>query len=377
MVEKHLHIISFDVPFPANYGGVIDVFYKIKSLHKHGIKIHLHCFEYGRKKAEELNKYCYKVNYYKRHTGFAKQLSTTPYIIRSRTNIELINNLLRDQYPIFCEGMHSCSIVTNPKFKERKIIYRAANVEHHYYNGLANSEKNIFKKLYFKLEASKLLKWEEQLSSTDIILSISKTDQKHYQQIFPNKKVENIFAYFQQDENLIPNFENTEKYILFHGNLSVHENNETALYITNELSQKTNNKFIIAGKNPGSELTNKCNSTNNVNIIANPTNKEMYSLIQKAHINLLLTNQPTGLKLKLLNSLYSGKHCLVNNNMLSGSDLQNIVDIGNTTTELLHSITILMQKEFTLQNYEERKKQIPKEFDNDYKSKKIIKLLGY
>ena len=27
---KAINIISFDVPYPANYGGVIDVFYKIQ-----------------------------------------------------------------------------------------------------------------------------------------------------------------------------------------------------------------------------------------------------------------------------------------------------------------------------------------------------------
>ena len=51
-----IHIISFDVPLPANYGGVIDVFYKIKALHKAGIKIKLHCFYYGREKNVELEK---------------------------------------------------------------------------------------------------------------------------------------------------------------------------------------------------------------------------------------------------------------------------------------------------------------------------------
>ena len=48
--NKKLHLISFDVPFPANYGGVIDVFYKINSLHKIGVKVILHCFQYGREK---------------------------------------------------------------------------------------------------------------------------------------------------------------------------------------------------------------------------------------------------------------------------------------------------------------------------------------
>jgi len=41
---KHLHIISFDIPYPANYGGVIDVFYKLRALVSAGIKIHLHAF---------------------------------------------------------------------------------------------------------------------------------------------------------------------------------------------------------------------------------------------------------------------------------------------------------------------------------------------
>ena len=36
------------MPYPPNYGGVIDVFYKIKSLHAIGIKIILHCFKYGK-----------------------------------------------------------------------------------------------------------------------------------------------------------------------------------------------------------------------------------------------------------------------------------------------------------------------------------------
>ncbi|HXB41966.1 MAG TPA: glycosyltransferase family 1 protein, partial [Bacteroidia bacterium] len=85
-MENSLHIVSFDVPFPANYGGVIDVFYKLVNLYKAGIKITLHCYEYGRGEQKELEKYCQKVYYYKRKTSFLKQLSPVPYIIKSRTS---------------------------------------------------------------------------------------------------------------------------------------------------------------------------------------------------------------------------------------------------------------------------------------------------
>jgi hypothetical protein len=65
-MSKTLHIICHDVPWPADYGGVVDLFYKIKTLHEEGVKIRLHCFDYGRGQQNELNKYCEEVNYYKR-----------------------------------------------------------------------------------------------------------------------------------------------------------------------------------------------------------------------------------------------------------------------------------------------------------------------
>ncbi len=66
MADHHLHIVCLDVPYPADYGGVFDLFYKIPALQQQGIQIHLHCFEYGRGKQDEFNKYCTAVVYYER-----------------------------------------------------------------------------------------------------------------------------------------------------------------------------------------------------------------------------------------------------------------------------------------------------------------------
>lgn len=71
------------MPYPVDYGGVFDLFYKIKELHSLGVKIHLHCFDYGRGEQPELNKYCEEVFYYSRnegHKGFSFKL---PYIVAS------------------------------------------------------------------------------------------------------------------------------------------------------------------------------------------------------------------------------------------------------------------------------------------------------
>ena len=39
MNNKTIHIIVFDVPYPSDYGGIIDVFYKLKALHQLGVNI--------------------------------------------------------------------------------------------------------------------------------------------------------------------------------------------------------------------------------------------------------------------------------------------------------------------------------------------------
>ena len=53
---KDIHIVSFNVPYPADYGGVIDVYYKLKALAALGIRVHLHCYQYGRAASPELDK---------------------------------------------------------------------------------------------------------------------------------------------------------------------------------------------------------------------------------------------------------------------------------------------------------------------------------
>ena len=130
--DKHLHIVSFDIPYPANYGGVIDVFFRIKALSERGVKIHLHCFEYGREHSEYLESFCHSVNYYKRATKVTKLFNSLPYIVCSRDCDELMSNLMQDDYPILLEGLHCCGVLMYDEFKYRNVIVRAHNIEHEY-----------------------------------------------------------------------------------------------------------------------------------------------------------------------------------------------------------------------------------------------------
>ena len=45
-MSKKIHVISFQVPYPPNYGGAIDVYYKLQSLKEEGYYIILHTYQY-------------------------------------------------------------------------------------------------------------------------------------------------------------------------------------------------------------------------------------------------------------------------------------------------------------------------------------------
>lgn len=369
--EKYLHIISFNVPFPANYGGVIDIFYMLKNLHKAGVKVILHCFVYNRPEANELEKYCFKIYYYKRNTGLLSALSINPYIIQSRKSQELLHNLLKDDYPIVFEGIHTCFYLNHPLLKSRKKIYRESNIEHHYYYHLFKAEKNFFKKLYFLSEAIKLYFFQSKLKFADEILVVSKEDGYYLSETFPEKEIKFVPCFHAYDK--LSYSEKTGNYVLYHGNFSVAENAIAANYLIDEVYSKLPDiKFILAGLNPSEDLKKKVEKFLNINLIANPDDAQMQQLIAQAAIHTLITFQATGLKLKLLNVLFAGKHCIVNSKMLAGTDLHNACIIADTADEMIHSIRKWISVPFT-ENDLKRREAILKDYMNERITQSLMK----
>ena len=119
-MNTHLNIVSFDVPYPPNYGGVQDVFYKIFWLNKYGVKIHLHCFKSNRIESKELENLCEEVFYYQRNTSWISNFSLLPYTVKSRPIKELKRNLLKNNFPILFEVLHTCYLLKDFEFLERK-----------------------------------------------------------------------------------------------------------------------------------------------------------------------------------------------------------------------------------------------------------------
>ena len=90
----------------------------------------------------------------------------------------------------------------------------------------------------------------------------------------------------------------------------------------------------------------------------------MRDLIQNAHVHILVTFQATGLKLKLLNVLYEGRFCLVNDKMLEGSGLEYLCEKANSPQEIKTKLDLLMKESFSLQEIEKRKEILLEKYSN-------------
>lgn len=371
---NEINIIAFDVPCPANYGGVIDVFYKIKFLHEKGVKVHLHCFEYGRGEEPKLKNYCSSVSYYKRKTGIFSFLSALPYIVKSRTSKQLKINLLKNDFPILFEGLHSCFLLDDPSFKERIKIVRNHNVEHDYYRHLALVEKNPFKRYFYQSESKKLKRFEPILRNATCCLPISKTDLDYFQEQYQNNQFYLVPGFHQNDEvDIQPG---KGDYVLYHGNLSVAENSNAVLFIINNIFKETKIPLKIAGLNPSRELVHLIDQYEHIQLVANPNNQVMRALIANAQINLLYTEQATGLKLKLLNALYNGRYSIVNSKMVEGTLLSDMCLVADEPAELRKLMKETFAKTFNEQEIQKRAAVLKKEYSNENSFLKMIKAVG-
>ena len=362
MPEQHLHIVTHDVPYPADFGGVIDAFYKIKALHAIGIKIKLHCFLNKRPKQNILENYCESVTYYQRKTVTGISI-TIPYIVASRRDKKLLENLNKDNFPILFEGIHTTYYLYKNQLNHRKIFLRILNVEHIYYDNLARHEKNILKKLYYSIEANFLKKYECNIANKATILALSMVDQKNFQTLFDSKST--IFLPAFLPENHLNSIFGTGNYCLYHGNLTVNENEKAAIWLIKNVFSKITTAFIIAGFNPSNKLKKAAKFYSNISIVTSPSEVNIQLLIQNAQINILPSFNKTGVKLKLLNALYNGRHCIVNEAGIEGSGLKNLCFIEENADGFIEKINELFTIPFTAKEMQYRSTALKKLYNNN------------
>lgn len=162
---------------------------------------------------------------------------------------------------------------------------------------------------------------------------------------------------------------------MYHGNLAVGENNEAALYLVNKVFNDIPYKLVIMGNHPSKELKAAVAGVKNVELIGSSDSDKIEQYIQNAHINVLPTFQSTGIKLKLLNALFSGRFCLVNEPMVSGTNLGDLCEIANDPESMKDKIQRLFEYTFTIDERNKRRDILNLSFDNRKNANHLIDII--
>jgi hypothetical protein len=369
LADKNLHIISLEVPYPPLRGNVIGIYHRIKSLYEAGVSITLHAFYKNLNFPEDLANYCKSVYLYPRKPMWRVANLTFPLFVQSRRDPSLMDRLLADSDPIWFEGLHTLFHFEDPRLRERKKYIRMHNVESTYYRHLALSTPSLAKKMYFHWESGRS-KWLEQklLSRADGLFTISREETDLFNA--SGLKAQWLPPFHPHTGPL--NLSGRGEYAIYHGDLSIQENEDAALFLINRVFDQMDFPLIIAGHRPSNQLISSIKATLNTTLITSPTYEKMNQLIQDAHIVLLPFTQTTGYKMKMIDSLAMGRHIITSRIMQVHTEWIGLVKFADEAAEWKNWVKQLKGATFTSSDTLARKELFDTLLNNQANAEKIV-----
>jgi hypothetical protein len=207
------------------------------------------------------------------------------------------------------------------------------NIEHQYYRNLGTLEKDPIKKLRYRIEALRLKWFEKNLDYADHLFPISKKDYGYF-----NKNYNNVtyLPVFQSKSEILVS--NGGTYCLFHGDLRLSDNIRSALFLIDFFSDYQSYPLVIASSFQNEVISRALAKHEHIRFKQIHSLKDLELLIQNAGSHILMSFQSSGIKLKLLNALFSNLHVIVNKFVVDGSGLEDHCHIFKDKASLLELI---------------------------------------
>ena len=165
-------------------------------------------------------------------------------------------------------------------------------------------QNRVVKKTLFSRESRLLKKYQQQLPEECTYACVSAEDINLLKNDLSFTPCRIICLHFPAWQK-VNGEEGIGNLCLYHGNLSVPENEEAAFWLLDKVFSKIRKPFVIAGKKPSRRLQKMAHLCQHTCLVADPTETEMNDLIRKAHINVLpcFNKNITGIRLKLLHAI--------------------------------------------------------------------------
>ncbi|KFF09226.1 hypothetical protein [Chryseobacterium luteum] len=369
---KELHLISFNYPYPPSYGGIIDVYYKIKALSDIGIKIHLHCFVDSIPETvdHEIKSITANIFFYKKKKNPFYYFSAVPFAAAIRTSDVLFENLMSIEAPILFEGLQTTEIIRRLKNKDYKLYLRFHNNEAEYYKGLSSSEKNIFKKIIYRIESVKFAGYQKKLlKEFESVFCLSEKELNDVNSYSKNARLIHIF----HGNESVKHLNGKGDYFLFHGDLSISDNKKALEETISMFKTLPSHRLVVASDRAGDDLKKKINNIRNISLVPIETDKNLRQLFENAHANILLSYQNSGTKVKLFNALYNSRFVIINENITDDSALTGLCRLGFTSDEIRQRIIETAAEDYN--ENEIRSKVLEENYSDDAKAEEMSKVI--
>jgi hypothetical protein len=138
--------------------------------------------------------------------------------------------------------------------------------------------------------------------------------------------------------------------------------------------KNTSYKFVISSNAKVKRISEEIRKYDNIFLEEIPTKEDLDILFDKAHINTLISFQKTGIKLKLLNTLYKGKHIIANSEMIEDTGLEDLCNLANSKDEILKKTAELFKEELSDLDVQKRSEKL-ENFNPTKSAEKIVDVI--
>ncbi|WP_413532413.1 glycosyltransferase [Empedobacter brevis] len=340
--DKKLHFISMDIPFPPNYGGIIDVFYKLKSFHELGVEVYLHLFGFKEDENEALKKYAKEVYFYPIYQRSHYVFQKYPISVRSRESKLLYERIKAVKAPIFFESLKTTFILNKCNLNDYSKYLRLHNIEQNYFSGLAESETNLVKKSLFYLEAKKYIQYENIINMFDNVFTLSKFEQNYIQKKYNKGKFVPVF----HGNESIKLLSEKGKFALYHGDLRASDNCKAVDFLI-EVFKEIDYPFVIASGSKEDWVKTKIKNYPNIQFVKLKDFDHLKNLFENAHLNIAWSFQESGTKLKVINALFNSRFSIINENVIDDEKINKLCIKVSNKSELIKAINQYKDQPFS------------------------------
>lgn len=324
--------ITSELPFPANTGGKIVMFERIKYL-SHKNKIFLFAFINNPKEKEFKNnllKYCAEVKLYNKEKNIFKIIKCiiNPYSVEIRSS----KRLMYDLYSFIEDNAIDIINIDFPQvsknilnIKNIPIVLNQHNIEYLSFKSIAQNENNILKKTIYYFEYLKMSLFEKCLYNKKIfsgITFVSSDDEKIFKKKYKFYNTQ-LIPVGVNINNLIVEKKIADNNFIFIGKMNYMPNIQAMKWFCDKIwpkikSNLKNANLYIVGKDPTVDVI----KLKSESIIVTGTVESVKPYLDIASVYIIPLQSGGGVKVKLLEALGSGQLVVTTSKGIEGTEFK-------------------------------------------------------